>query len=183
MRTTYSAQYAIKYYYVWPAQGHDRDNRSTGMKPKAGRAENGVTIVPPEGPRDARIMLIGQNPGAEEARQKRPFVGRSGRFLDDVLRRHGIDRRTLYITSVVKETTPGNRTPTREEIERGMPRLIKEIRQVKPQTIVLMGKVASQVPRFAKIRYIETCHPAAAMRFPAMREKFETAFQELVRPP
>ncbi len=153
------------------------------MKRKAIRAQDEGTIVPPEGPRDARIMLIGQNPGAEEARQKRPFVGRSGRFLDDVLRRHGIDRRTLYITSVVKETTPGNRTPTREEIERWMPWLIEEIREVKPETIVLMGQVASQAPRFENIRYIETCHPAAAMRFPRMREKFETAFRELMCPP
>ena len=149
------------------------------MEENATGGKEGSIVVPPEGPRDAGIMLIGQNPGAEEARQKRPFVGRSGRYLDEVLRRTGLDRRTLYITSVVKETTPGNRTPTREEIQRWLPHLLQEIREVKPNTIVLMGKVASQVPRFKSIRYIETCHPAAAMRFPAHRQKFEKAFQTL----
>ena len=136
-------------------------------------------MVPPEGPWDARIMLIGQNPGAEEAKQKRPFVGRSGRCLDDVLKQNGIDRKSLYITSVVKETTPGNRPPTREEIARWMPRLVQEIRSVKPDTVVLMGKIAHRTPRLDDIRYVETCHPAAAMRFPKQKRQFEEAFRKL----
>ena len=159
--------------------GHDPHNGSTGMEDKAAASKYENIVVPPEGPRDATIMLIGQNPGVEEARQRRPFVGRSGRYLDAVLRSSGIDRNTLYITSVVKETTPGNRTPTREETQRWLPHLLREIKEVKPETVVLMGKIASQVPRLNSIRYIETCHPAAAMRFPKQRQKFETAFQTL----
>jgi len=139
----------------------------------------GGTVVPSEGPGNATIMLVGQNPGAEEAKQKRPFVGRSGRYLDDVLQLNGIDRKRLYITSVVKETTPGNRPPTTEEIERWMPRLVEEIRSVKPETIVLMGKTAHRTPRLDNIRYIETCHPAAAMRFPKQKRQFEEAFRQL----
>lgn len=137
------------------------------------------TFVAGEGPQNAEIMLIGQNPGGEEARQRRPFVGRSGRYLDSVLRKNNIDRSRLYITSVVKETTPGNRKPTAREISYWMPYLLEEIRQVEPRVVVLMGEVAWKTPRLGNIRYIETYHPAAAMRFPRAREKFENDFSKL----
>jgi uracil-DNA glycosylase len=138
-----------------------------------------TTVVAGEGPRDAQIMLIGQNPGREEAKQGRPFVGRSGKYLDMVLSKSNLDRNQLYITSVVKETTPGNRKPTREEIERWMPYLLEEVRRVKPRIIVLMGTVAWRTPRLAGVDYVETYHPAAAMRFPAARERFERDFKAL----
>ena len=57
-------------------------------------------------------MIVGQNPGREEAKARRPFVGRAGRYLDTVLRHSGLDRATLYVTNIVKETMPGNRKPT-----------------------------------------------------------------------
>ena len=134
------------------------------------------TVVAGEGPRTAEIMLVGQNPGREEAKQGRPFVGRSGKYLDTVLSKNNLDRSKLYITSVVKETTPRNRKPTADEIQRWMPYLLQEIRQVKPKTIVLMGTVAWRTPRLQGIHYIETYHPAAAMRFPRARDKFERDF-------
>jgi uracil-DNA glycosylase family 4 len=137
------------------------------------------TIVAGEGPRNAEIMLIGQNPGSEEAKQGRPFVGKSGKYLDTVLRKNNVDRSKLYITSVVKETTPGNRRPTAQEIRYWMPYLLEEIRQVKPKIVVLMGKIAWKTPRLKAIEYIETYHPAAAMRFPRTREKFENDFEKL----
>jgi uracil-DNA glycosylase family 4 len=137
------------------------------------------TVVAGEGPRDAQIMLIGQNPGREEAKQGRPFVGRAGKYLDKVLSMSNLDRSRLYITSVVKETTPGNRRPTREEIERWMPYLLEEVRRVKPRIIVLMGTVAWKTPRQPDIDYIATYHPAAAMRFPGPRERFERDFERL----
>ena len=135
--------------------------------------ESGIVTVPGEGPAHARIMLIGQNPGREEVKQGRPFVGRSGKYLTRVLDRFGIDRRQLYITPVVKEPTPNNRKPTAAEIARWTPALLEEIDRIGPRIIVLMGQVAHDIPRQEGIEYIETCHPAAAMRFPAMREKFE----------
>jgi len=124
-------------------------------------------------------MLIGQNPGREEGKQGRPFVGRAGKYLDKVLSMSNLDRNKLYITSVVKETTPGNRRPTREEIERWMPYLLEEVRRVKPRIIVLMGTVAWKTPRQPGIDYILTYHPAAAMRFPGPRERFERDFERL----
>ncbi len=129
--------------------------------------------VPGEGPGDAAVMLIGQNPGQEEVKQHKPFVGSSGKYLDSVLFKNGIDRKNLYITSVVKLATPRNRKPTSEEIVNWMPQLMAEIKRLKPRTIVLMGTVAWETPRLRGIRYIETYHPAAAMRFPSARKRFE----------
>jgi uracil-DNA glycosylase family 4 len=143
--------------------------------------EEASATVYGEGPKDARIMLIGQNPGKEEARQHRPFVGRSGRFLNQVLEEVGLERSSLYITGAVKETTPRNQKPTRSEIERWRPYLLREIEEVKPRIIVLMGEVAWQTPRSAGIHYIETYHPAAAMRFPRFRQKFREDFKMLKR--
>lgn len=125
--------------------------------------------------------MIGQNPGREEAKRRRPFVGMSGKYLDKVLGKNNLDRGKLYITSVVKETTPGNRKPTREEIERWMPYLLEEVRRVNPKIIVLMGTVAWKTPRLPGVDYIETYHPAAAMRFPATKERFERDFERLGR--
>ena len=137
------------------------------------------TIVAGEGPANAEVMLIGQNPGGEEAKQGRPFVGRSGKYLNTVLRKNKLERNKLYITSVVKETTPRNRKPTAEEIRYWMPHLLDEVQQVKPRIIVLMGSVALKTPRLKGVEYVETYHPAAAMRFPRAREKFENDFEKL----
>lgn len=126
-----------------------------------------------EGPDDADIMLVGQNPGAEEVRQGRPFVGRSGKYLDGVLERSGLKREELFITSVVKEGTPGNRRPRAGEIRRWMPCLVQQITRVRPRVVLLMGEVARLTPRLEGPRYIHTYHPAAAMRFPSARKKFE----------
>jgi uracil-DNA glycosylase family 4 len=136
-------------------------------------------IVFGEGPRRAEVMLVGQNPGKEEVKQGRPFVGRSGKYLNTVLIKNNIDRSKLFITSVVKQSTPRNRKPTQQEIRYWMPYLMDEIKRTKPKTILLMGEVAWKTPRFKGIKYIETYHPAAAMRFPKVREKFERDFRNL----
>jgi len=136
-------------------------------------------IVLGEGPNLAEIMLVGQNPGKEEIKRGKPFVGRSGKYLDIVLVKNNIDRSKLYITSVVKQSTPGNRKPTEKEIRHWMPYLIDEIKRIKPKIIFLMGEVAWRTPRFRGIKYIKTYHPAAAMRFPNARERFERDFQKL----
>ena len=144
-------------------------------------ADSHGVIVPGEGPDAARAMLVGQNPGKEEVKQGRPFVGRSGRYLTMVLDRSGIDRKELYITSVVKEPTPGNRKPTVAEITRWMPALLDEIECIKPRIIVLMGEVARGIPRRPDIEYLETYYSAAAMRFPKIRQKFEKDMEELAQ--
>ncbi len=130
-------------------------------------------FVPGEGPKNARIMVIGQNPGETEDKEGRPFVGASGRFLNAILKRNNIAREDIYVTNVVKCKTPENRKPTREEIAACLPGLEAEIKKIKPEVVLLMGEVAWQSPRLEGIRYIETYHPAAAVRFPRFRKKFE----------
>ncbi|MBI2831071.1 MAG: uracil-DNA glycosylase [Chloroflexi bacterium] len=154
-------------------------NRKISACKKCTLCLDGGSPVPGEGPPDAGIMLIGQNPGAEEARVGRPFVGRSGKYLDSVLEKNGIRRDRLFITSVVKCKTPGNRKPAPAEIATCMPCLLEQIKLLKPRTIVLMGEVAWKTPRLESIRYMETYHPAAAMRFPKIRERFEEDFKKL----
>ncbi len=134
-----------------------------------------------EGPQNARVMLVGQNPGKEEVKQNRPFVGRAGQYLNKVLKEKDIRRDELYLTSVVKEPTPSNRKPTAEEIERWIPRLVKEIKEINPEIVVLMGRVAWKSPRMEGIEYIETYHPAAAMRFPKVKKRFEKDMETLSR--
>jgi len=134
-----------------------------------------------EGPETARVVLVGQNPGKEEIKQKRPFVGKAGKYLDRVLEKNGILRSKLYITSVVKVATPKNRRPTEAEIEQWMPVLIDEINKINPEIVVLMGRVAWKTPRNPGIEYITTYHPAAAMRFPKIRKIFERDMENLGR--
>ena len=135
--------------------------------------------VPGEGPDTIRVMLVGQNPGVEEDKAGRPFVGRSGKFLNAVLAKNGIDREELFVTNIVKHVTPKNRNPLPDEISACVPYLISQVRMLKPKIVVLMGAVAWQAPRVKGVEYIETVHPSAAMRFTKMRKRFEEDFATL----
>jgi uracil-DNA glycosylase len=135
--------------------------------------------VPGEGLLNAKVMLVGQNPGAEEDKIGRPFVGRAGKYLDKVLIENGLTRDNMFVTNVVKHISPKNRKPLPDEIAACTPYLLEQIKKIKPKIIVLMGAVAWQVPRLAGIKYVETYHPSAAMRFTKMRQKFETDFNLL----
>jgi uracil-DNA glycosylase family 4 len=135
--------------------------------------------VPGEGPLDAKVMLVGQNPGAEEDKTGRPFVGRAGKFLNKVLAENGFNREDLFVTNIVKHTSPKNRKPLPDEIAACAPYLEEHIKMIKPKIVVLMGAVAWQAPRVEGVEYVETYHPSAAMRFTKMRKKFEEDFKAL----
>ena len=95
---------------------------------------------------EAELMIIGEGPGAEEDRQRKPFVGRSGQLLDQILRAVGFDPETdVYITNTVKRRPPHNRNPKPEELDYYAPYLFEEIRLVAPKIIMLTGKYALQV--------------------------------------
>jgi uracil-DNA glycosylase len=132
-----------------------------------------------EGPLNAQIMLVGQNPGAEEDKTGRPFVGRAGKFLNKVLEANGIKREEVFITNIVKHTSPQNRKPLPDEIEACAPYLTEQIKLIKPRIVVLMGKVAWQATRVGGVTYIETVHPSAAIRFTKMRKRFLEDFAAL----
>ncbi len=135
--------------------------------------------VPGEGPLNARVMFVGQNPGAEEDECGRPFVGRAGKFLTKTLAEFGIKREDVYITNIVKHTSPENRKPFADEVAACLPYLITQIEIIKPKIIVLLGASAKETPRVKGIEYVEIIHPSAAMRFTKMREKFRQQVAEL----
>ena len=124
-------------------------------------------------------MLVGQNPGTEEDKTGKPFVGRAGKFLNKVLAQNGLDREEIFITNIVKHVTPQNRKPLPDEVESCAPYLTQQISLIKPKVVVLMGAVAWQTPRVAGVEYFETVHPSAAMRFTKMRKRFEEDFRQL----
>lgn len=152
--------------------------------------------VPGEGPRDARIMLVGEAPGSSEDEAGRPFVGAAGRLLTAVLEASGIPRSSVYITNVVKCRPPGNREPKPEEIEACSPYLEAQIRLIRPRIVVTLGNVAGRWffskaglawPGVMRARGRErrvvvvgvelilfpTIHPAAALYNPRLRRVFE----------
>jgi uracil-DNA glycosylase, family 4 len=137
--------------------------------------------VPGEGPLDAKVMFVGQNPGADEDELSRPFVGRSGKYLTKTLAEYGIKREDVFITNIVKHVSPKNRKPFPDEVAACLPYLITQIRFVKPKIIVLLGASAKETPRINGIEYIQVIHPSAAMRFTKMREKFRDQIAELAK--
>jgi len=99
--------------------------------------------VPGEGATPARLIFIGEAPGKREDELGRPFVGRAGSILDDLLESINIDRSEVFITSVVKCRPPGNRDPKKDEISACMPYLVRQIDLISPQIIVPMGRFAT----------------------------------------
>lgn len=135
--------------------------------------------VPGEGPLSAKVMFVGQNPGADEDEVGRPFIGRAGKYLTKTLAEYGIKREDIYITNIVKHVSPKNRKPFDEEVRACLPYLITQIRIIKPEIIVLLGASAKETPRMEGIEYIQVTHPSAAMRFTKMGEKFRQQIAEL----
>ena len=152
--------------------------------------------VPGEGPSDARIMLIGEAPGYNEDKQGKPFVGRAGKLLGEMLKIIGLDRSKVFITNVVKCRPPGNRTPTKDEIKACSPFLDRQIDIIKPKVIISLGNVASEyiLNKFSqpvkpmkyingkvfeisnlkmRVKVIPMYHPAAILRNPGMMEMYK----------
>ncbi len=105
-------------------------------------------------------------------------MGRSGKFLDTILKNNRINRESLFITNIVKHRTPDNRLPLKDEISACRVYILEEMKLIKPKIVVLMGKLAwDEAPKMKNTEYITNFHPAAAMRFPKMREKFKSDFE------
>ena len=150
--------------------------------------------VPGEGPTHAEIMFIGEGPGAREDKQGRPFVGASGKFLDQLLEQAGVTRAEVWITNVVKCRPPGNRDPFPEEIEICTGNYLqRQIEIVNPSIIVTLGR--HSMGRFftgAKITQIHgqmrqvdgrfviaMYHPAAALHQTSLRDVIMEDFAKL----
>ena len=103
-----------------------------------------TNLVFADGNPEARVMLIGEAPGADEDRLGKPFVGASGQLLDRVLAGIGLDRRSAYITNIIFWRPPGNRPPTAAEVAACLPFVERHIELVSPELLVLLGAPSAQ---------------------------------------
>jgi uracil-DNA glycosylase len=109
-----------------------------GLKQTASR------LVFADGQPGARIMMVGEAPGAEEDREGVPFVGRSGQLLDRMLLAVGLKRGDVYIANVIPWRPPGNRTPTPQETAICLPFIERQIELARPDVLVCMGGPSAQ---------------------------------------
>jgi len=138
------------------------------------------SVVVGQHPVGARVLVVGEAPGAQEDETGEPFVGRSGQLLDRVLEQAGLARAGVAVASVVKCRPPKNRTPYARETSMCSPWLDRQVQLIDPLVVVAMGTVAAQwaAGRSARIgelhgRFIPwrerllmvTYHPSAALRF------------------
>lgn len=105
--------------------------------------ETATNLVFGDGNPEARVMIVGEAPGADEDRQGLPFVGVSGQLLDRMLAAIGLDRRHVYITNMLHWRPPGNRKPTTAEITASLPFIERQIELVAPQILVPVGGTAA----------------------------------------
>ncbi len=141
--------------------------------------------VPGDGPVDAPILFIGEAPGFHEDRQGRPFIGPSGKLLDDLLDSIGMSRADVFVTNVVKCRPPGNRDPLPDEVTTCTSTYLqRQIEIINPRMIVTLGrfsmeryfpgekisKIHGQAKRADGRIYFPMYHPAAALHQPKWLE-------------
>ena len=168
-----------------------RGHGGCGFEP----CETATNAVPGEGPADARVMIVGEAPGASEDRRGRPFVGAAGRLLAELLELAGLRREEVFIGNVLKHRPPGNRNPRAAEVAHELPWLEAQLALVDPELVVPMGRHALVVfaPE-AKIsevhgteisaagrRLFPLFHPAAALHREELRDTLRADAEALGR--
>ena len=160
-------------------------------------------IVFADGSANARLMFVGEGPGADEDAQGLPFVGRAGQLLNNMIAAMGLKREEVYIANIVKCRPPGNRTPEPEEANTCSPFLFRQIDVVRPEVLVALGATAAtyllgqrqplaglrgRVHSLRGSRLIVTYHPAYLLRDPRQKKEawadLQIAMKELgLKPP
>jgi DNA polymerase len=145
-----------------------------------------TTVVHTEGNRKARLMFVGEAPGADEDIQARPFVGRAGQLLTKIIEAIGFKREEVLIGNVNRCRPPGNRPPTPEEASMCKPFLLREIAIVQPEVIVVLGNTAMKnlldtregitklrgaFQEYKGIKVMPTFHPAYLLRDPSKKRE------------
>ena len=140
---------------------------------------NRKNIVFGQGNKNAKIMFIGEGPGADEDMQGIPFVGKAGKLMDEAFKGIGINRQDVYIANIVKCRPPSNRDPEEDEVDVCLNYLRNQVILIKPQIIVLLGRIAlknilgneynistarGKWVEKKGIMYMPTWHPAALLR-------------------
>ncbi len=154
--------------------------------------ETRTHAVPGEGVLNPQILFVGEAPGAQEDKLGRPFIGRSGRFLDGMIQGIGLRREETFITNVVKCRPPDNRDPRPDEVSACKAYLDRQIEWLAPRVVVTLGRFSMQRwfrgERITKIHgqavefgtgqiAVPLFHPAAALRNPQWRAAFAEDMQ------
>lgn len=147
-------------------------------------AQTRTNVVFGEGPRDAEVMFIGEGPGEQEDLSGRPFVGRGGQFLDQMMEMIDLSRERVFIGNMVKCRPPGNRDPLNTEQEACIGYLRNQVALIRPKIIVCLGRIAAgrlihsdykitkehgQWVEKAGVMMTAIYHPAALLRDPDKR--------------
>lgn len=144
----------------------------------------------------AKLVFVGEGPGADEDEQGVPFVGRAGQLLTKMIEAMGFSRDEVYICNVVKCRPPGNRNPEPDEIEACEPFLKAQLRAIQPEAIVALGKFAAQTllrdatpitklrgnwKSYEGIPLMPTFHPAYLLRSPGEKAKAWEDLQQVMK--
>jgi len=149
--------------------------------------------VPGTGPTQADVFFVGEGPGAREDEQGVPFVGRSGKFLDELLESVGLSREEVFITNVVKCRPPGNRDPHVGEIQACTTYLDEQLGLIRPTLVATLGRFAmrhflsdgpiseihGQPRRLDDLVILPLYHPAAALYRGSLRDVVREDFQRI----
>jgi DNA polymerase len=153
---------------------------------RCGLCEGRTQVVNTHGNRNARLMFVGEAPGADEDAQGKPFVGRAGQLLTKMIEAMGMKRDDVIIGNVNRCRPPGNRQPTLEEAAICRPFLFREIAAIQPEIIVVMGntalrnllevregitRVRGKFQDFRGIKVMPTFHPAYLLRDPSKKRE------------
>ena len=153
---------------------------------RCGLCRNRTNIVFGVGDPNARLVFVGEGPGADEDLKGEPFVGRAGQLLTRIIESMGLERKDVYIANVVKCRPPENRTPLPDEIATCSPFLFQQMAAIRPRVIVCLGTPAAQTVLGTRdtitrirgtfqdiggIRVMPTFHPAYLLRNPAAKRE------------
>ena len=149
--------------------------------------------MPGEGDYNAQVMVVGEAPGSNEDKTGRPFAGRAGNLLNELLSSVGIKRSQIYITNMLKCRPPSNRAPQQTEIDSCEPYLALQISLIQPSVIITLGrfsfsnffpgiplsKARGIVREWNGIKILPVYHPAAALYNPGLKPKLLQDFQKI----
>ena len=181
----------------------DKDKELSKLKKKIYKLSKNFpkkNLVFADGNQDAEVMIVGEAPGKTEDKLKKPFVGRAGKLLDELLNRIHLDRTKIYITNVVNYRPDKNRKPTPKEINEFKKLLFKHIEIISPKCILLLGATAAaavlnHIGPLSEVRgkwknikiinsyfdILTTFHPAFLLRQPAQKKSTLEDLREFKR--
>jgi len=149
-------------------------------------AKTRKNVVFGDGNLSARIVFVGEAPGADEDEQGLPFVGRAGQLLTNIIKAMGLERKDVYICNILKCRPPGNRNPQPDEIRLCEPYLKRQLQLIAPQIICALGSFAAKTllktetpitalsgrfQTYAGIKLMPTYHPAYLLRNPSAKKQ------------